>query len=34
MSSDLKAAIIANFQCTQEKTDTLWLDAAQNSALN
>ena len=32
--SNLKAAMVASFQCTQEEADKLWLDAVQNSALN
>ena len=34
LSSDLKAAMVANFQCTQEEADKLWSDAVQNSSLN
>lgn len=34
LSSDLKAAMGANFQCTQEEADKLWSDTVQNSALN
>ena len=34
LSSDLKATMVANFQCTQEEADKLWSDAVQNSSLN
>ena len=34
LSSDLKAAMVANFQCTQEEADKLRLDAVQNNDLN
>ena len=34
LSSDLKAAMVTNVQCTQEEADKLWSDAVQNSALN
>ena len=34
LSTDLKATMVASFQCTQEEMDKLWSDAVQNSALN
>ena len=34
LSTDLKAAMVANFQCTQEEIAKLWLDVIQNNDLN
>ena len=34
LSPDLKAAMIANFQCIHEEADKLWSNVVQNSALN